>query len=235
MGLADVDHHEVRAVLVLAVQLFDVPRMASERPAGETAEYQDDGLGPDQLRQRDLGLAVVGLQGEVGRRLVELRPGLKRADLLAEQAADERGLGRPARAGRRPCDAGGGVNASCRSASDRKPWPPLSVAGKNASSSSRVTLPLPSRSSRENTHRAGRRRQCAGREVEIGRGERLVVIAVESGEIGVAAGEFGSRDLAVAVMVVALAGRRPSQSASAPRPCGTSRRWHSSVRPEGSR
>ena len=47
--------------------------------------------------------------------------------------------------------AGGGVNASCRSESDRKPWPPLSVAWKNASISSRVTLPLPSRSARENT------------------------------------------------------------------------------------
>ena len=89
MSLADVDHHEGRAVLVLAIQLFDVARLAAERPARETAEDQDDGLGPDQLREGDLGLAVVGLQGEVGRGFVELGPGLKRADLLAEEAADQ--------------------------------------------------------------------------------------------------------------------------------------------------
>ena len=101
MRLADVDHHEVRPVLVPPVKLFDIARVAAERPAGETAEHQDDGLGADQLRQGDLGLAVVGLQGKVRGGLVELGPGLERTDLLAEQAADERGLGRTARCRRR--------------------------------------------------------------------------------------------------------------------------------------
>ena len=103
-----------------------------------------------------------------------------------------------------------GVNASCRSESDRKPWPPLSAVWKNASSSSRVTLPLPSRSSRENTIAPGDGAECelAG-EVEIGRGQRLVVVAVEASEIGVAARELGPRDPAVAVAVIALAGRFP--------------------------
>ena len=78
-----------------------IPRVAAERPAGETAEYQDDGLGPDQLRQGDLGLAVVGLQGEVGRGLVELRARAERTDLLAKQTANQSGLRRSARARRR--------------------------------------------------------------------------------------------------------------------------------------
>ena len=89
MGLADVDHHERGTVPVAAVQLLDVAGLAAERAAGEVAEDQDDRLRADELRERDLLLAVDRLEREVGRRRVERRAGLERADLLAEQPLDQ--------------------------------------------------------------------------------------------------------------------------------------------------
>jgi hypothetical protein len=54
--------------------------------------------------------------------------------------------------------------------------------------------------------RAGRRCQRVRREVEIGLGQRPVVVAIEPGEVRVGAGELLAGDPPVAVAVEPLAG-----------------------------
>ena len=105
--------------------------------------------------------------------------------------------------------AGGGVKASCKSESDRKPWPSLSAALKNASSSSRVTLPLPSRSARAKTIAPGDGASALPEKSKSAAVEHRVVVAVEASEVVVAAGELAARDLAVPVAVVSRSGRGP--------------------------
>ncbi len=209
MGLADIDHDERGAVLVPPVEFLDVPGLAAERPAGEVAEDQDDGLGADQLREGDLDLAVVGLEGEVGRGFVELRPRLERTDLAAEEAANEHRLRRPARA-----RAGG---SACRRRCERF----LEVGKRQEALTTAIGRPeerleLLARDlavavavgAREH-ERSGRGGQRAAREVEVGSGQGAVVVAVDASEVGVAAGELRPRDPAVAVAVEPLAGRGP--------------------------
>ena len=72
------------------------PEWLRNGPQVKLPKTRTTGLGPTSFRQGDLGLAVVGLQGEVGRGLVELGPGLERADLLPEEPADEGCLRWPA-------------------------------------------------------------------------------------------------------------------------------------------
>ncbi len=114
VGLADVDHHERGPVLVAPVELLDVPGLAAERPAGEVAEDQHHRLRADELRERDLVLAVDRLEGEVGRGLVRASgPGWSEPISWRNRPLSSVQPRRAAEAARRPAAsrAGGGSKA----------------------------------------------------------------------------------------------------------------------------
>ena len=73
-----------------SVQVFEGPKLGPERPSGEAAEDQDDGLLPAVIGQGDAPRLIVRLQGERRRLLAEARPLGGRPDLAGEQALQQR-------------------------------------------------------------------------------------------------------------------------------------------------
>ena len=201
VGLADIDHHERGAVLVAAIELLDVARLAAERAAGEVAEDQDDRLGPDELRERDrpaLPSTVLSVKSGAGR--PDRRAGLERADLLAEEPLDQREPARALRAARirGPATAASGPPGGrpARGTPRRRNRPrgrrPRAPRGSPCRCRRDRPCRIPSRPAKG---------QRVRREVEVASGEHAVAVAVEPGEVGVGAGELAPPDLAVAVAV----------------------------------
>ena len=71
MSFANVHHEECRIVLVTPINGLNVRVHRAERPAREIAEDEHDRFGAAQLAQADGLLAVLGLQGEVGRAVTD--------------------------------------------------------------------------------------------------------------------------------------------------------------------
>src|SRR5262249_31603481 len=98
MGFAYVDHEERGPVPIAMIQLLEVAGLAPKRTAREIAKHENDRLGSGELRERDLLVAIDGSKCKVGDGLIEPWARLQRTELLAKQAADERGFRRRARA-----------------------------------------------------------------------------------------------------------------------------------------
>src|SRR5262249_22692130 len=89
MGLPDVDHHERRSVLVAAVEVLDVAGLGAGRAAGGGGGDEGERARPPPRRQGGCCVAVTRREREGGAGCAGRGPGLERADLLAEQAADQ--------------------------------------------------------------------------------------------------------------------------------------------------
>lgn len=72
MGFADVYEEEVNLVFAFLVPVFDVTDIATKGASGVGSENQRRRT-PRQVRKRDLALPILGVEGEVGRRLSRIR------------------------------------------------------------------------------------------------------------------------------------------------------------------
>src|SRR5208337_3296730 len=163
----------------------------------------------DLLRKRDLGLAVNGPQGEVGRRLVELGTRLERTDLLPEQPANQRRLAGSIAARHAPRRRREG-RLEIRPREEARPFGVRGAEERLQFLARELAVAVAIEPGKHEG--TGRGRRVAAREIKVGLCEYAVAIAIEPREIGIAAGKLLAGDPAVAIAVKALAGGVPVEA-----------------------